>query len=942
MADISAELAAIKSAVYGEEVRNSIHGGLEKMNAQLNTAIGSQVIDKATVDSIVSSGIDALIKNINATIKEIVSEFNVSVTFSQGSINGTYGTTTNSDTRCRTTYIGAKGNFGFYVNFPSSKKWCMYEYATSSGAEFLGAIVPAWKTGDCYVAVKKGHYIKIVVANADDSNITPSSLSDYTIVGVESTAIKFNRLLTSSDDIDSVVTAGIYEWKSSSVPTNSPTVLDATLFVSTTNESTSQVIITSDGSVMIRFCKSSTWTSWNKLLANTSNRLTALENKPVLTYIRELTASDDIDLLHDTGLYKWAPGQAPFNSPTTHPGKCVILDSQDVRDVQIVMSLPSSSDLDHTIWVRRGLSASSWGSWTRLGTKEDFLQIVDRISGIESSASITGNTGTNYTISGITMTKVADNEFTLSGNSTKTAIRGFNVLLGSSELVSSNDTVPEANITSPGIYTVGYRIDEVYEGSNTVFAITTGRMKERRYIKNGESFVVDTEPVSLMAYAPSSLKLGNRTITVKWSLYKGEEFVGYPYLENDQYIAIDPIARNIANNKGQNKQYNEYLSWGKANLMARAEQIMNVKWKPTAATMPKGDDAFYDINTTYKGLPYSSVRDSMTSVGTNVSIHTFMTAVHDPRSVLYTRRSNSSNASTYYGTVCSGLCNYAYGYELNLTNYYLGESDWFTTVPMQDIQTGDMIYKPGHVAMIYEVIKDDYGRIKEVTVMEEWFPNTRFVTYSSYDSFLSGRTNYIARRYKNISGVPYTPIPYVRCFDEDVTDIIYPDVQPENGDASVFMAGETVTINVIDRKDYTRIVVSKSGATIKTLSTFGNSFTVENVSAGLYTITASGTSGTSVSNFFVVNGSGSYDPITGIVTFSSSNADPVLVNVYDLPIKDGKYAITNHPIVLTDEDIARGWVNASEFGMPYARVTFKTPYGTADWRSETHATWTPV
>lgn len=55
MADISAELAAIESAVYGEEVRDAIRDGLEKMNSDLNTAIGTQVIDRATVDDILAS-----------------------------------------------------------------------------------------------------------------------------------------------------------------------------------------------------------------------------------------------------------------------------------------------------------------------------------------------------------------------------------------------------------------------------------------------------------------------------------------------------------------------------------------------------------------------------------------------------------------------------------------------------------------------------------------------------------------------------------------------------------------------------------------------------------------------------------------------------------------------------------------------------------------------
>lgn len=42
--DISTELAAILAAIYGEEVRGSIHDALLKMNNNLNTAIGSQLL----------------------------------------------------------------------------------------------------------------------------------------------------------------------------------------------------------------------------------------------------------------------------------------------------------------------------------------------------------------------------------------------------------------------------------------------------------------------------------------------------------------------------------------------------------------------------------------------------------------------------------------------------------------------------------------------------------------------------------------------------------------------------------------------------------------------------------------------------------------------------------------------------------------------------------
>lgn len=53
--DISSEIAAISSAVYGEEVRGSIKSALQKMVTELNTAIGTQVIDRASVEDLVNS-----------------------------------------------------------------------------------------------------------------------------------------------------------------------------------------------------------------------------------------------------------------------------------------------------------------------------------------------------------------------------------------------------------------------------------------------------------------------------------------------------------------------------------------------------------------------------------------------------------------------------------------------------------------------------------------------------------------------------------------------------------------------------------------------------------------------------------------------------------------------------------------------------------------------
>lgn len=592
--------------------------------------------------------------------------------------------------------------------------------------------------------------------------------------------------------------------------------------------------------------------------------------------------------------------------------------------------------------------------------------ITETIDVPESIASITGNDGDTYTASGITMTKISDHEFTLTGNYTQKVPKCFNVLLGSNQIEISSSAVLATNITTPGTYTVSYTAVNSSDRNYTepVFAVTDGTVRLRKYLKSGEPFIVGLDPVSLFVYAPVKLRLNSETVTVKWALYYGEEGIGIPYSESQTAsTAIDARARNYAfqGGNGKTQATSEYMSWGKANTMANARQIMDIKWTPVADTMPMGRSTYFTKDVEYTGVPYSSVRDNSKAIGTNVSIRTFMTAVHDPNSVLYTRISTTSNASTYYGTVCSGLCNHAYGIGLNLTNYYLGTSDWFETIPMQDVQSGDMIYRHGHVGMIFDVIKDEYGRIETIAVMEEWFPDARYVLYSSYEKFLERRVGYVARRFKAMNGVQYVQSPFVRCFDEDEEDVIYPDVQTDHGDAAVFGycagAGSNfvdyanvsgIKINVINPRDFTNITVTREGASSPVYSTNSiQSFTIpaSSIAPGLYTVTATGTQNESESTFFVADVNGSYDLESGVITFSSSNATPVLAEIYNLPMEDGLYALVNQDIPLTDADRDAGMINAFDRvqrGFAYAKVTFDTPYGQAIWRSEAHPTWEPI
>ena len=565
-----------------------------------------------------------------------------------------------------------------------------------------------------------------------------------------------------------------------------------------------------------------------------------------------------------------------------------------------------------------------------------------------SIATITGNVGETYTLWGITFTKITDHEFTLSGATTGGAAHFFNVLLGSEQVTNTSSDECVMNITTPGVYTLGFEVTGENYDDTILFAYAKQKFATRHYLLNEDTIeVTEDEPICLFVYAPTTANYGTPGINVKWSLCKGEDKVDYPYFEN---TAFDAVARNGVKN-AKHEILEQTTSWGEINALALSDHIANIVWTPVG-NMPSVESSsaaqnpvtYFSIEP-HKGIPYSSVRDQDKAIGMDVSIHTFMTAVRDPNSVLYTRRSTVNNSSTYYGTVCSGMMNYSYGINLDLTNFFLGEWDEFEDLPsFLAIKRGDMLYKSGHVALIYDLKKDEYGRIYRVTVREENHPLPRTTVYESWAAFehYLEANNYLgARRYKKIEGVPYTAIPYVRCFDEQPTEIVYPNVQTEFGDAAVFMKGEDVKVNVIDTSDFTTITVTLDDETVYTTSTI-EAFTLENVQEGLYTITANGGEDESVSTFFVVDATASFDTATGVVTFSSTNAEPVMVNVYNLP---NNRNITCKPIILTKEDKLAGQINVLSYmdeNYQYAKVTFATPYGTAVWYSETHEKWTPL
>ena len=379
---------------------------------------------------------------------------------------------------------------------------------------------------------------------------------------------------------------------------------------------------------------------------------------------------------------------------------------------------------------------------------------------------------------------------------------------------------------------------------------------------------------------------------------------------------------------------------GLENVLASAKQCAQIKFTPIAVLPNQAGD--FPANEEITGLPYSSARANDKMIGNQVSFHTFLSAIQNPRSVLYTRILTTPNAKTYYGMVCSDFIDYCYKIEsLSTCATYLSWNELYE-VDYDEIEVGDILTSGKHVILITDIERDESGEIVNITRTEGTKPVVR-TTKSSWDSFLEKYTdkNFKAYRYKNIDDVGYEQLPYVCGYeDEAIQDnISFPDVMSEFGDKAALMAGESTVINVINPKDYTSICVRRNGVAIQNIDVAEDfalgDFTLNNLKPGMYEVSITNGKDTSSSTFFVVDADCRYDSEQKRVYFRSDNAKPIAVYVYD------DYP-TNKVVELTPEDIENGSCDLSAYidgDYKYVKVGFKCYYGVATWYSHDLHQW---
>ena len=401
---------------------------------------------------------------------------------------------------------------------------------------------------------------------------------------------------------------------------------------------------------------------------------------------------------------------------------------------------------------------------------------------------------------------------------------------------------------------------------------------------------------------------------------------------------------------------------GQVNCVRKALQMARIKWTPKSS-IPNNSGTF-TANVEQTGMVYSSVKEFSQFAFIDVSLETFMTAVNNPRSVLYTenvsagnsrsalgRTYHGTNCACYYGSVCSSLLAFAYGLRTNMTTAEFRNWDRMEVLEDQTpygLTIGDAIWESGHIQMVIGITKDVYGVITNIRIAEssgtlvhiENWTVAYFQTYMMQHSCVLMRYKDL---YLNRDYVPLTD--FVAVQDEVLGSYDYnDDICPNYGEKANYAEGDDVVLNL--RSDYasegfTTLEVYKGDTKVIDRAIADEDETLTGLEYGAYKARIVGSGAESEYVHFIVVNMSVVKSGSGF-TFGSENATPVY---YEF---DNEAGSRNGDIVgksthtFTSEELTAGAATpvspiVADETHPYLKVHFETDYGRVikviDWNS---------
>ena len=383
---------------------------------------------------------------------------------------------------------------------------------------------------------------------------------------------------------------------------------------------------------------------------------------------------------------------------------------------------------------------------------------------------------------------------------------------------------------------------------------------------------------------------------------------------------------------------NEETYQGAINAVKKAYQLTDITFTPL---LPIGYNVgTYQPDNTYRGMIYSSVKEIGTYVGNNISFHTFMTAIHNPRSRIYTERIDEypyhgTNCRAYYGVVCSSLVSYALGLTPILATYDFEVSEEMEELDYSDIDDfhiADVLWKPGHVAIITNVVRDQNDHTVLIEISEALHGGCRRFSVSRSTFYHSSATNYSrVLRYRFLeTNIDYTSAPeFVTVFDESPVSFEFnEDICVDKGDKSCYFVGEDVILNLSSSNS--TVEIFRDSVLVSVVDVESEDIRLTDLGYGFYqarVINEDRYSG--FTSWIMVDREIVPSAAEMKVYFNSKNATPISFSF--CTINGGRNNAVAKTVCrsFTEEEITRGFMEMSTFrtSLPYFKIVFATEYG---------------